>query len=1266
FFQQCRNQSSEIVKGDPGNLDVRPPSASREQVVPAISAQGEPLLAWEKKRWIGRVIPTCHPEAGYRIRALTGSIIGGYFHHHQCGRWLCFHFLLPEAQPRCNPLPGDDELTARRRARGREFEDKVVSHLHSQNKILSIIAEKDENDRERTIEDRFVETIFQLQRVADEQNMVVGTYLYQPVLSVDNLFSLSSAFFNCRDSQKIILPGVGIPDLIQLAAGEEAEIVLQVGDIKSSRQPRYDQKWQVAFYAFLLNIVLHNEPQLSRLKVADSGFLLTPSPLNDLPRRHTFALQPYFASIKVVFAHLQASLCTAPMQAGWQLQKHCPGCPYFEFCYEQALREEEVQFIPRLTRGLLQKMRSDGIKSLHQEVQLDESFGPGQRDYLKGIRDALGQHKIAIVKPKTARFPANISTGFFVQLVHDPLTALPRGVGLGVLERGKVLEIMTWTADGDGCEGEHGSEEECRHIWREFSSCLLGLWQDAVQDGRGPHLFLFGTETREGISAWAAMMADTQVSALFRPGIDACCTDLQEVLSDHFLFPLPGVMSLFALNRILGLMDETAIGVPESLFHGERLPAAVISGDENDAGGDRNRVKDFLSTSCRLIMKLEQWIEEHLESEWQREDWRIIHPDDLDRGAACCRFIEAEKNQRERDIRSLQELSLAERVERFRALGPLRFMGTTLDEEGRFLYLFSLVDRQAGVAKFRSGDFLRLVPCGAHDVQSGMPVVMDRYNIEAGQVALSFRLGRDRGAVKSFSSSLVYSLEEDGEDYHSATLLDAVRKGFSIGDHQPIVDLFAGEFDYEQPPDWQKWLSGWLSSEGQRAGLNHSQLEALALPFHSALSLISGPPGTGKTHLLGWILIALIRHAQASGSRLRIAVSAVTHQAIDQVLNKVVALVNACEIADFPARCVKWGRWEGEMFAPEERKMQVEAISNARDAGEVLLSSHLIVGATGYGLQKMMRNFDRGTDGCSRFFDWVIFDEASQMLIPQAVLSLIHGKANFLFLGDVCQLPPVIRSSIFKEEMTAAEGENVSTVAAESRCSLLDILLRRYPGRSRQLEVTYRMNAEICRFPSRTWYGDRLHPAPENARARLSLTGVLGNELLDTIIDPQKPVALVGVKHHGCEQESAVEADVLSRLAGRLMRDYGICQGQLAIISPHRAQNNLISRALSALLGDSGELPVIDTVERLQGAERDVILFGFTCSDSDLVLAEFLNNPHRFNVAITRARRKLIVVGSKIFFEAVANSEKQLRANACFKDFFQSCQELNCYFDLEI
>ncbi|MCI5146053.1 MAG: hypothetical protein D3923_11105 [Candidatus Electrothrix sp. AR3] len=103
----------------------------------------------------------------------------------------------------------------------------------------------------------------------------------------------------------------------------------------------------------------------------------------------------------------------------------------------------------------------------------------------------------------------------------------------------------------------------------------------------------------------------------------------------------------------------------------------------------------------------------------------------------------------------------------------------------------------------------------------------------------------------------------------------------------------------------------------------------------------------------------------------------------------------------------------------------------------------------------------------------------------------------------------------------------------------------------------------------------------------------------------------------------------------------------------HQAQNNRITRRLTELVGNSDDLPHIDTVERIQGAEREVILFGFTCSDPDQVQGEFLNNPNRFNVAITRARHKLIVVGSETFFAAVAQNEESLRANVCFKAFFE-------------
>jgi superfamily I DNA and/or RNA helicase len=130
-------------------------------------------------------------------------------------------------------------------------------------------------------------------------------------------------------------------------------------------------------------------------------------------------------------------------------------------------------------------------------------------------------------------------------------------------------------------------------------------------------------------------------------------------------------------------------------------------------------------------------------------------------------------------------------------------------------------------------------------------------------------------------------------------------------------------------------------------------------------------------------------------------------------------------------------------------------------------------------------------------------------------------------------------------------------------------------------------------------------------------------------------------------------------LAARLLLTYDVAPERLAILAPHRAQNSAIARRLAQLLAERAgafTLPVIDTVERLQGAERDVVLFSVTTSDPDHRDSPFLNNPNRFNVAITRARHKLVVVGSYAFFTQVPHTDAGIEANHSFKAYYHWCR----------
>jgi superfamily I DNA and/or RNA helicase len=269
------------------------------------------------------------------------------------------------------------------------------------------------------------------------------------------------------------------------------------------------------------------------------------------------------------------------------------------------------------------------------------------------------------------------------------------------------------------------------------------------------------------------------------------------------------------------------------------------------------------------------------------------------------------------------------------------------------------------------------------------------------------------------------------------------------------------------------------------------------------------------------------------------------------------------------------------------------------------------------------------------------------MLMPQALLSLVYGKGQYVFCGDVQQLPPVVL------------GPQPAPEAAAPAQSILAHLLTTYGPQARvRLNTTYRLNQDLCQLPSQLWYQGDLHPAAANATRRLEVPVIQQPDLVDRILAPQHPVTLVLADHTTDAQQSALEVEIVATLAVRLLLDYGVAATRLAILAPHRAQNSAIAQRLAQLLAQRGEgvtLPVIDTVERLQGAERDVVLFSVTSSDPDALDSPFLNNPNRFNVAITRARHKVVVVGSRPSSPGAA-LRTGLQAHYGFTAYYHRCR----------
>ena len=134
-------------------------------------------------------------------------------------------------------------------------------------------------------------------------------------------------------------------------------------------------------------------------------------------------------------------------------------------------------------------------------------------------------------------------------------------------------------------------------------------------------------------------------------------------------------------------------------------------------------------------------------------------------------------------------------------------------------------------------------------------------------------------------------------------------------------------------------------------------------------------------------------------------------------------------------------------------------------------------------------------------------------------------------------------------------------------------------------------------------------------------------------------------------KDKSKEGDFFHLSPSLLTLDYSFRIGEIGIISPHRLQNNIILNTLESL-AFSNRYPKIDTVERMQGQEFDLVFFSATVSDRDSLHSAFLKDYRRFNVSISRARKKFLFVASPLFFKSFPRSEKELIAHFPFGDFF--------------
>jgi DNA replication ATP-dependent helicase Dna2 len=373
---------------------------------------------------------------------------------------------------------------------------------------------------------------------------------------------------------------------------------------------------------------------------------------------------------------------------------------------------------------------------------------------------------------------------------------------------------------------------------------------------------------------------------------------------------------------------------------------------------------------------------------------------------------------------------------------------------------------------------------------------------------------------------------------------------------------------------------------GEALGLNWSQSEALANAYASDLVyLVQGPPGTGKTRVLATLAQALAADGE------RVLVSAFTHRAINNALNAVVeqgAIVPAIKVGH-PAR------------ADDLRLPNYETFYESPLAEE---AGGYVVGATPFATRtKRLAHVE---------FDTVIFDEASQITLPLAVMGMLAGQ-KYIFFGDQKQLPPVLTTRLTGGALRDSvfgylAGGNFDTMLTE----------------------TYRLNEALTRWPSEQFYEGMLRPAPQVGDRRIHYPSPPAR--LAGILDANEPKVFWDLAHHNNTVYSRKEAYAVVDLITTLLA-CGVPAAEIGVVAPYRAQGRLIRNLLQQFVPDTAvrRQIITDTVERMQGQERDLVILSLTTSNPGFAanVAEFFFQPERLNVAVTRPRRKLIIVGSR-------------------------------------
>jgi len=462
---------------------------------------------------------------------------------------------------------------------------------------------------------------------------------------------------------------------------------------------------------------------------------------------------------------------------------------------------------------------------------------------------------------------------------------------------------------------------------------------------------------------------------------------------------------------------------------------------------------------------------------------------------------------------------------------------------------------------------------------------------------------------------VLFQSEEDKRLRRLVVSLAAPR--FDLSFSNDIIDRLNRQ--YEDNEDTQSF-----KQDGQQLLLDDSQLAKINSIYKDlnpdqkvAVSrclaakdylMILGMPGTGKTTTIACIISILVTLGKS------VLVASYTHTAVDNILIKVKQMK-----LDF----VRLGqhhkvREEIKPFVVENATCHIKTVKEL----EQFYERTNIVATTCLGINHPILTKKR--------FDFCIVDEASQITQP-VCLGAIRCANTFILVGDHYQLPPLVQSIHARNS-----GMDIS---------LFKLLSEKHPSAIVRLRYQYRMNEDIMMLANELIYGHRMQCADKAPRV-LNLPrfavfqeqnqGSALDSFIARVISPSQPVIFINSDSIPCPESttgSHIHNEYEAKLVAVILQSLIECGAEpedIGIVSPLRQQLKTIEYSLrKTCFSNLVSRIEMNTVDKYQGRDKSCIIMSFVRSNNSGNVGELLKDWRRINVAITRSKHKLVMIGSK-------------------------------------